>query len=126
MREAHVNLALAALHRGDAARAVAVLEPLLARDPDYLHARFLLAAAYGCGGEPAKSAAALRPLRTGTLGPVLPVSFRELARSLTAAGQEGHARSLLRIASIYETVMQVPSDVAVGESGPIATDAPSM
>ena len=126
MREAHVNLALAALHRGDAARAVAVLEPLLTRDPDYLHARFLLAAAYGCGGEPAKSAAALRPLRTGTLGPVLPVSFRELARSLTAAGQEDHARSLLRIASIYETVMQVPSDVADGDSGPIATDAPSM
>ena len=126
MREAHVNLALAALHRGDAARAVAVLEPLLARDPDYLHARFLLAAAYGCGGEPAKSAAALRPLRTGTLGPVLPVSFRELARSLTAAGQEDHAQSLLRIASIYETVMQVPSDVADGDSGPIATDAPSM
>ena len=95
MREAHVNLALAALHRGDAARAVAVLEPLLARDPDYLHARFLLAAAYGCGGEPAKSVATLQPVAATALGTVLSVSFRELARTLAAAGQEEFGRRLL-------------------------------
>jgi tetratricopeptide (TPR) repeat protein len=96
MREAHVNLALAELHRGDAARAVAVLEPLLARDPDYLHARFLLAAAYGCGGEPTKSVATLQPVAATALGTVLSVSFRELARTLGAAGQEEFSRRLLR------------------------------
>jgi tetratricopeptide (TPR) repeat protein len=103
MREAHVNLALAALHRGDAARAVAVLEPLLARDPDYLHARFLLAAAYGCGSEPAKSAATLQPAAATALGAVLSVSFRELARTLAAAGQEEFGRRLLRCSATPAT-----------------------
>jgi hypothetical protein len=73
-----------------------VLEPLLTRDPDYLHARFLLAAAYGCGGEPAKSVATLQPAAATALGAVLSVSFRELARTLAAAGQEEFGRRLLR------------------------------
>jgi tetratricopeptide (TPR) repeat protein len=126
MREAHVNLALAALHAGDAGRAVAVLEPVLAREPAYPHARFLLAAALACGGDPAQSAATLRPMSTGPLGQLLTISFRELARSLTAAGQTDHARRMLRTASLYETAMRVPPDEAVGEARPTAAGAPSI
>ncbi len=126
MREARVNLALAALHAGDAGRAVAVLEPVLAREPAYDHARFLLAAALVCGGDPARSTETLRPMSAGSLGPVLPVSFRELARSLTAAGQTEHARRMLRAASLYESAMRVPPDEAVGEARPTAAGAPSM
>ncbi|HSV93174.1 MAG TPA: glycosyltransferase [Desulfobacterales bacterium] len=96
MREARVNLALAALHCGDAARAVAVLEPLIAQAPDYVHARFLLAAAYACAGEPERCAATIEPIGATALGPMLPVSFRELARTLAAAGQEALGRRLMK------------------------------
>jgi glycosyltransferase involved in cell wall biosynthesis len=98
MKEAHFNLAMAALHRGDALRAVAVLEPLLVRERDYLHARFLLSAAYACVADPEKCLDTLQPMRATALGPVLPVSFLELAQKLFAAGQKECSRRLLKTA----------------------------
>jgi tetratricopeptide (TPR) repeat protein len=98
MKEAHFNLAMAALHRGDAPKAVAVLEPLLRREPDYLNARFLLSAAYACESDPEKCVDTLQPIRATALGPVLSVSFLELAQRLFAAGQKTYCRGLVEAA----------------------------
>ena len=98
MKEAHFNLSMAVLHHGDAARAVSVLEPLLRREPDYLHARFLLSAAYACVSDPEKCIDILQPMRATALGPVLSVSFLELAQRLFSAGQKEYCRRLLEAA----------------------------
>jgi len=98
MKEAHFNLAMAALHCGDAARAVSALAPLLLREPGYLHARFLLSAAYACGADPERCIDTLQPMRATAFGPVLSVSFLELAQKLFAAGQQDCCRHLLETA----------------------------
>jgi tetratricopeptide (TPR) repeat protein len=98
MKEAHFNLSMAVLHHGDAARAVSVLEPLLRREPDYLHARFLLSAAYACVSDPEKCIDTLQPARATALGPVLSVSFLELAQRLFSAGLKEYCRRLLEAA----------------------------
>lgn len=98
LKEPAFNRAIAELLLGRAPAAAGVLNRLLSRHPDYLPARFILAAAYACSGKTKQSIAALKPLQTTPLGPHLAESFLDLAQRLLAASHTGYCGELLRAA----------------------------
>jgi tetratricopeptide (TPR) repeat protein len=98
LKEASFNRAIAELLLGRAPAAARILESLLSRSPDYLPARFFLAAAYACSGKTQQALAALQPLQATALGPHLAESFLDLAQRLLAASHAGYCAKLLRVA----------------------------
>lgn len=110
MKEAHYNQAFAHLHAGAPQRARSILVQVCRRYPDYLGARFLLAAATAVT-TPADGAAALQALAQSPLGDGLAVSCRTLADGLRQAGQDGAAAALMDAAA------------AAGRRGAAAPDA---
>ena len=98
MKESHFNCAISQLGLGQVKPAISTLEALLDRHPDYLAARFMLAAAHCCGGEKLQSKAGIKKLRQTDPGLPLDVSFCDLAKRLAAAEQTGFAILLLEAA----------------------------
>lgn len=98
LKEAVFNRAIAELLLGRAPAASRAIERLLSRHPDYLPARFILAAAHACSGKTRQSLAALQPLQATPLGPHLAESFLDLAKRLLAAPHAGYCAKLLRVA----------------------------
>jgi tetratricopeptide (TPR) repeat protein len=98
MKEAHFNYAISELHRGNARDAIAVLESILKQYPRYPAAKFMLAAAYCCDGQKHKALAEFEKIRRTDVGPVLAVTFCDLAKRLSGANQQAYAVVLLETA----------------------------
>jgi tetratricopeptide (TPR) repeat protein len=98
MKEAHFNYCLSLLHLGQADAAIPVLESLLDEFPEYLSARFLLAAVQCCAGRSQKGKQDLEKLKQSELGPGLPISCHTLAQGLRSAGQTEYAKIILNAA----------------------------
>ncbi|CAB1073864.1 glycosyl transferase, family 2 [Olavius algarvensis Delta 1 endosymbiont] len=98
LKEAHFNVGINHLYLGDASQAVAVLEKLLEQHPNYLAARFMLTAAHGCAGNKRAALAGCRHIQQTDIGPVLAVSFYDVANRLAAADAIGYAVALLETA----------------------------
>jgi len=98
LKEAAFNRALAELLLGDASAAGRTTQRLLRKEPKYLPARFIQAAAYACNGNTAQAMAALRFIETTPLGAHLAESFYEIARRLLDAPQRSYCEKLLRVA----------------------------
>jgi tetratricopeptide (TPR) repeat protein len=99
MKEAHFNYAISELHIGNANNAIPVLENILEQHPRYQAAEFMLAAAYCCDGQKNKAVAGFEKIRRTAVGPVLAVTFCDLARRLQNANQNDYAISLLETAT---------------------------
>ena len=95
MKEAPFNYCLSLLHLGGAKAAVPVLESLVADYPEYLAARFLLAAALCCAGQFPKGMKGLERLKQSQLGSGLSISCHTLAQGLRSAGQIEYAQAIL-------------------------------
>jgi hypothetical protein len=67
----------------------------VAEFPDYLSARFLVAAALCCAGQFQEGAGELAKLKQSQLGSGLPISCHTLAQGLRSAGQLDYARAIL-------------------------------
>jgi tetratricopeptide (TPR) repeat protein len=76
-----------------------VLEKILEQHPRYQSAEFMLAAAYGCAGRQKRALAGFEKICQTSVGPVLAVTFYDLARRLKNANQIDYALSLLEIAA---------------------------
>jgi tetratricopeptide (TPR) repeat protein len=98
MKEAHFNYAISQLHLGNAPDAVAVLENVLSQHPGYQAAEFMLAAAYCCAGQKDRAVAGFEKIRLTAVGPVLAVTFCDLATKLRNASQNDYAIVLLQTA----------------------------
>jgi tetratricopeptide (TPR) repeat protein len=95
MKEAPFNYCLSLLHLGGAKAAVPVLESLVAKYPEYLAARFLLAAALCCAGQSQEGMEVLERLKQSQLGSGLSISCHTLAQGLRSAGQMEYAQAIL-------------------------------
>jgi len=98
MKEAHFNYCLSLLHLGQTDAAIPVLESLLGEFPEYLSARFLLAAVQCCAGQSQKGKQDLEKLKQSKLGPGLSISCHTLAQGLRSAGQLEYAKIILNAA----------------------------
>ena len=98
LKEAHFNYAINLLHLADAEKAISVLENLLEQHPQYIAARFMLTAAYGCAGNKGRALAGCRQIQRTEIGPVLAVSFYDLAKRLVTANAIDYAIALLETA----------------------------
>ncbi len=98
LKEAHFNYAISELHLGNARKTIAVLQSILEQHPRYPAAQFMLAAAYCCDGQKNKALAEFEKIRRTAVGPVLAVTFYDLARRLKKANQIDYAISLLETA----------------------------
>jgi predicted Zn-dependent protease len=98
MKEAHFNYCLSLLHLGQADAAFPVLESLLDEFPEYLSARFLLAAVQCCAGRSQKGKQDLEKLKQSKLGAGLAISCHTLAQGLWSAGQIEYAQAILNVA----------------------------
>jgi tetratricopeptide (TPR) repeat protein len=99
MKEAHFNYAISQLHLGNAHMAIGVLENILQLHPRYQAAQFMLAAAYCCGAQKEKAVAGFKKMGHTAVGPVLAVTFYDLAKRLSEANQAAYAISLLETAT---------------------------
>jgi tetratricopeptide (TPR) repeat protein len=95
MKEAPFNYCLSLLHLGGAKAAVPILKRLVADFPEFLAARFLLAAALCCTGQSSKGMEGLESLKQSQLGSGLSISCHTLAQGLRSAGQIEYAQALL-------------------------------
>jgi len=95
MKEAYFNYCLSLLHLGQAGSTIAVLESLLDEFPEYLSARFLMAAVHCCVGQSQKAAEGLNDLKPSKLGSGLAISCHTLAQGLRSAGQIEYAKAIL-------------------------------
>jgi tetratricopeptide (TPR) repeat protein len=98
LKEAHFNYAISELHLGNARKTIAVLQSILEQHPRYPAAQFMLAAAYCCDGQNTKALAEFEKIRRTAVGPVLAVTFGDLAKRLSGANQQTYAVSLLETA----------------------------
>jgi tetratricopeptide (TPR) repeat protein len=98
LKEAHFNYAINLLHLGDAVKAISVLEKLLEQHPQYIAARFMLTAAYCCAGNKGRALEGCKQIQRTEIGPVLAVSFHDLAKRLVAANAIDYAIALLETA----------------------------
>jgi len=97
-KEAPFNYCLSLLHLGQAEAAIPILESLVTDFPEYLSARFLLAAARCCVGQFQKGAEELENLKQSKLGSGLSISCHTLAKGLRSAGQIEYAQAILDVA----------------------------
>ena len=98
LKEAHFNYAISQLHLGNASGAISVLENILKLHSRYPSAEFMLAAAYCCDGQNDKARAGFEKIRQTDVGPVLAVTFCDLAKRLSGANQQAYALNLLETA----------------------------
>ncbi len=95
LKEGHYNHALAQLHLGRPREALERLEKLCRRMPEYLPARFLLAAAHCAVGDGDAAQSILKELSRTAIGPGLSIRCSELARGLMNSGRVEFARALV-------------------------------
>ncbi len=95
MNESTYNYAICQLHLGNAQESVSALRKLLKRSPNYLPARFMLAAAYCCNSQKDKGIKNLEKLKITNTGAYMAVSCHELAKGLLSAGNLDYAILLL-------------------------------
>jgi tetratricopeptide (TPR) repeat protein len=98
LKEAHFNYAISLLHLGNAPGAISVIENILKQHSRYPSAEFMLAAAYCCDGRKDKARAGFEKIRRTAVGPVLAVTFCDLAKRLTEANLNDYAIALLETA----------------------------
>ena len=79
-------LAVSLLFLSSAAEAVDLLEEIVAEHPDYMGARFMLAAAYGCLGDLHRSVKAFETLKKTQTVEVLKVAIVEIEERLKRSG----------------------------------------
>mgnify|MGYP005831381299 CR=1 FL=1 len=87
LKEARFNLAYARLLQGKGQTAYPILEGLVASEPDYAPARFLLGVAAAGLGDEEKAAEAFSFLRQSPFGPALKEALREAGGRLASAGR---------------------------------------
>ncbi|MEJ5358208.1 MAG: tetratricopeptide repeat protein [Desulfobacterales bacterium] len=87
LKEAHFNLAYARLLQGEGRRAFEILDRLVAREPDYAPARFLLGVAAAGLGEEERAAEAFAAVAKSPFGPALGEALQEAFRRLSSAGR---------------------------------------
>ena len=106
LKEAHFNYAINLLLLGNAEKSIAVLEKLLTRHSQYLAAGFMLAAAYSCAGMQDKALAGFRKIQRTNLGPVLAVTFCDLAKRFLRDGRARYAESIIQAAKEIQSTNQ--------------------
>jgi len=94
IKEGHFNLTLSMFYMGDARGAIGILEKVVAQQPAYFAARFILAAACCCAGEDEQARAALGKLQHSSLAAGLPEAVQTLAQKMEKAGQDTFAHAL--------------------------------
>ena len=94
-KEGHYNYALAKLHLGCPEQARETLKELCHRMPEYLPARFLMAATHCVMGKKDTGMAMLAELSRTSIGPGLAIRCHELAKAFAANNRFDYARSLL-------------------------------
>ena len=99
MKEAIYNYSLCEFMIGDIGKALAYLERLLEKYPEFRPARFLLAAANICGGDRQKGLSGLRALSRTEMGPNLSATYRDLIQRLVGADRTECARALVENAA---------------------------
>ena len=104
LKEAHFNCAINLLHLGCAEKAIPVLQNLLECHPQYLAARFMLAAAYSCAGMQDKAQAGFRKIKRTNLGSVLAITFCDLAKRFLMDGRIRYAESIIQAAKEINSI----------------------
>ncbi len=94
-KEGHYNCALAKLHLGHPDQAIEILEKLCEEMPEYLPARFILAAACCCREDKKRGMALLKELSGTAIGPGLAIRCHELARRFVSLQRPAYALALL-------------------------------
>ena len=97
-KEGHYNCALAKLHLGHPDQAIEILEKLCEKIPEYLPARFILAAAWCCREDKKRGMALLKELSGTTIGPGLAIRCHELASRFVLLQRPAYALALLNAA----------------------------
>ena len=95
MKEALYNYSLCEFIIGDIGEAIAYLEYLLDSSPEFLPARFLLAAAHICSGNKQKGRKRFKELSQTEMGPNLNATCRELAQRLVDDNRIDSAKLLI-------------------------------
>ena len=95
LKEGHYNCALAKLHLGHPDQAIEILEKLCQKMPEYLPARFILAAACCCREDKKRGMALLKELSETTIGPGLAIRCHELASRFVSLQRPAYALALL-------------------------------
>jgi tetratricopeptide (TPR) repeat protein len=98
IKEARFNIAISMLMTGRAGEATDMLQRMIDRDPNYLAAGFMLAAARACSGDLAGSQRQLRGLAQTPAGEALELSVKELTEKLRLNGLGGYADAVERMA----------------------------
>jgi tetratricopeptide (TPR) repeat protein len=94
-KEGYFNYALAKLHLGHPDQAIEILEKLCEEMPEYLPARFILAAACCCREDKKRGMALLKELSGTAIGPGLAIRCHELARRFVSVQRSAYALALL-------------------------------
>ena len=95
-KEAHYNLAVSLLLSGNGRKAVAALETLNRRHPDYLAGAFMLGAALGCTGAAEASDSFLKALQHKGVGKaVIALGLQDLIGRLRSGGLDLYAAKLM-------------------------------
>ena len=97
-KEGHYNCALAKLHLGHPDQAIEILEKLCEKMPEYLPARFILAAAWCCREDKKRGMVLLKELSGTTIGPGLAIRCHELASRFVLLQRPAYALVLLNAA----------------------------
>jgi GT2 family glycosyltransferase/Flp pilus assembly protein TadD/glycogen synthase/SAM-dependent methyltransferase len=97
-KEGHFNCGLAKLHLGCPDQAIEILEKLCEEMPEYLPARFILAAACCCREDKKRGMALLKELSGTTIGPGLAIRCHELASRFVLLQRPAYALALLNAA----------------------------
>ena len=95
LKEGHYNCALAKLHLGHPDQAIEILEKLCEEMPEYLPARFILAAACCCREDKKRGMALLKELSGTAIGPGLAIRCHELANRFVLLQRPAYALALL-------------------------------
>jgi glycosyltransferase involved in cell wall biosynthesis len=92
LREARYNTAVCLLFFGKILEAIDILKNLKIDHPDYLAARFMLAAANACIGDVKRGAREFQLLRKTRLGQVVQMAIGDFANRLEESGLKEYAR----------------------------------
>ena len=95
LKEGHFNSALAKLHLGHPEQAIEILNKICNELPEYLPARFILAASYCCNNDKNRGMALLQDLSRTDIGPGLAIRCYELASRFVALQRTDYAIALL-------------------------------
>lgn len=99
LKEAKFNRALALLLEGQAEETKLILQEVVAKQPEYPAAQFLLCVTHACLEEQSQMESALNTLMSLAMGEYIGESFLDIARRLLSASLADYARLTLEAAS---------------------------